>query len=400
MKKDVFLSYSSRDANRIEKVAKALEKSGVSVWWDRDIPPGKTWDTVLGKALAEAKCVIVLWTQNSVHSDWVKDEAARGKQRKILVPALLDDAEVPLGFGRIEAADLRNWDGDVTDPEFVNFIAAIRSFIGEETETRQGYIKHTHATSAEVWNFRKSKLAYLLIPILFLIFYYLSLQFSNTDPTQMAIELWRVEGDRATEMLASGTFSKGAGLDQVEAWLVKELKAVAPEDKTPIKVKLHVPADLKSEDIQFSTEPQVELETYINVASGGSKSRTRIPLTRKFLGEREGEFTIEFTKVGYRSVPVKINPGEEKNKSFSLKPKKITVAVERFKNGKQNTAERLSRKLAKYRQLKVTKPDALETLRREIAHANEMGAGNIAIQSAMRSSLGVDFIISGAVEIE
>lgn len=398
MKKDVFLSYSSRDANRIERIVKALEENGVSVWWDRNIPPGKTWDAVLGKALAEAKCVIVLWTENSVHSDWVKDEAARGKQRNILVPALLDDAEIPLGFGRIEAADLRNWDGDVTDSEFVNFLAAIRSLVSNEAVTDQ--VEHTHATPVKVWNSKKLKSTYLLIPILFLIFYYLSLQFSNTDSTQMAIELWRVEGDRATEMLASETFSKGAGLDQVEAWLVQELKAEAPEDKTPIKVKLHVPADLKSEDIQYKTEPRVELKTYVNIASGGSKARPQMPLTRKFVGEMEKEFTIEFTKVGYKSVPVKIIPGEEKNKTLILKQKRIAVAVEHFENDEKNTATRLQRKLAKRKQLKVMQPDALETLYKEIARVKESFTSNVVIQSAMRSSLGVDFIIRGALEKE
>ena len=398
MKKDVFLSYSSRDANRIERIVKALEENGISVWWDRNIPPGKTWDAVLGKALTEAECVVVLWTENSVHSDWVKDEAAHGKQRKILVPALLDDAEIPLGFGRIEAADLRKWGGDTTDPEFVNFIAAIRSLVGKESETK--HINLTPVKPAKIWNFKKLKSAYLLIPILFFVIYYLSLQFSNTESTQMAVELWGVEGDRAAEMLASRTFLKGDGLEQVETWIVQELKAVAPADKKPIKVKLHVPADLKSENVQYRTEPQVELKTYVNVASGGSKARPQMPLTRKFLGEREDEFTIEFTKVGYESVPVKIVPGQEKNKTFVLKQKKIAVAVEHFKNDEKNAAARLSRKLTKHKQLKVMPPDALETLYEEIARIREAFTENIAIQSAMRSNLGVDFIIRGALEME
>ena len=248
--------------------------------------------------------------------------------------------------------------------------------------------------------FKKLKSAYLLIPILFLIFYYLSLQIDNTDFKQLAVEFWRVENDRVTEMLASGTFSKGAGLDQVEAWLVQELKAVAPEDKTPIKVTLHVPADLKSEDVQYSTEPQVELKTYVNVTSGGSKARPEMSLTRKLLGELTGEFTIEFTKVGYESVPVKIIPGQEKNKTLILKQKRIAVAVEYFKNDEKNTATRLQRKLAKHKQLKVLQPDALETLYKEIAHVRKAFTENIAIQSATRNTLGVDFIIRGALEME
>lgn len=65
---------------------------------------------------------------------------------------------------------------------------------------------------------------------------------------------------------------------------------------------------------------------------------------------------------------------------------------------KKNIAARLSRKLAKHDHLKVTNPDALENLRKQIKDVTENMPGNIAIQGPMRDSLGVDFIISGALE--
>jgi hypothetical protein len=76
------------------------------VWWGRTIPPGKTFDQVIQEAIESARCVVVLWSKGSIISDWVKEEANIGKQRKILVPAKIDSVEPPLGFGLIQAADL------------------------------------------------------------------------------------------------------------------------------------------------------------------------------------------------------------------------------------------------------------------------------------------------------
>lgn len=95
---DVFISYAREDKPRAELVAQALERECISVWWDRDIRPGKSYDQVIDAALDSAKCILVLWSKHSVASDWVKAEAAEGSRRGVLVPAFIEEAKLPLEF--------------------------------------------------------------------------------------------------------------------------------------------------------------------------------------------------------------------------------------------------------------------------------------------------------------
>jgi hypothetical protein len=115
---DIFISYARADKEKAELLANAFSQKGWSVWWDREIPPGKSFDETIENALSSARCVVVLWSKTSVSSRWVKTEAAEGAERGILVPALIDNVKIPFEFKRIEAADLSDWQGDSSHREF------------------------------------------------------------------------------------------------------------------------------------------------------------------------------------------------------------------------------------------------------------------------------------------
>jgi formylglycine-generating enzyme required for sulfatase activity len=127
---DIFISYSSEDRQRVIPVVKSLERYGWSVWWDRIIPPGKTFSRVIEEALSDARCLIVLWTETSIKSDWVSNEAAEGARRKILIPALLDDVEIPFEFKRIQSANLVNWSGESDHDGFQQLVKALTELMG------------------------------------------------------------------------------------------------------------------------------------------------------------------------------------------------------------------------------------------------------------------------------
>lgn len=126
---DIFLSYASEDIERIRLIVKEFEKLGWSVFWDKKIPPGHKWETSIGIALEESRCVIAVWSEFAVKSDWVKDEATVAKKRGVLVPVVFDAVEPPMGFRQIQAADLSDWKNNSSEPEFQKLVNEVMSKI-------------------------------------------------------------------------------------------------------------------------------------------------------------------------------------------------------------------------------------------------------------------------------
>ena len=115
MADEIFISYArdNREAARI--LADTIEAKGYDVWWDRELIAGDDYTDKIEHLLDNAKAVIVLWSEQSRKSFWVRDEAAVGRDRNRLLPIAIDDNLPPLGFRQIHTISLKGWDG--VDPE-------------------------------------------------------------------------------------------------------------------------------------------------------------------------------------------------------------------------------------------------------------------------------------------
>lgn len=127
---DIFISYASEDRPIAQRIAGALSNKGWTVWWDRTILPGKTFDEVIEQALEASKCVIVVWSQAAISSEWVRAEAGEGLKRKVLIPVRIGGVQPPLAFRQIHAADLMGWDGNPTHAGFPQLVEALTSMLG------------------------------------------------------------------------------------------------------------------------------------------------------------------------------------------------------------------------------------------------------------------------------
>ncbi|MFZ2089004.1 MAG: SUMF1/EgtB/PvdO family nonheme iron enzyme [Desulfobaccales bacterium] len=134
---DIFLSYASEDQEQVRVLAESLTQVGWSVFWDRDVPRGKTWQEVLEEELAAAQGLVVVWSAKSVKRKWVLDEVHEGIRCRVpIFQVLIDRVQPPLEFRAKQAVNLSAWDGATSAFAFQSLVRSIRSVLGQPDPAR------------------------------------------------------------------------------------------------------------------------------------------------------------------------------------------------------------------------------------------------------------------------
>jgi len=123
----VFLSYDREDGPKARVVAQALEGAGHFVWWDMHIKGGAEYGREIEQALDKSDAVVVLWSERSVASAWVRDEAAVGRDKGCLIPVLLEPVTPPMGFRQYQNLDFSKWKGRGKPPRLQELLDSIGS---------------------------------------------------------------------------------------------------------------------------------------------------------------------------------------------------------------------------------------------------------------------------------
>ena len=90
---DVFISYSKSHTEATRNLAKELEGKGITVWWDTDLLAGESFRERIMQEIKACKAAIVIWTPDSVHSDYVLSEAERARVARKLIQLRTPDLE-------------------------------------------------------------------------------------------------------------------------------------------------------------------------------------------------------------------------------------------------------------------------------------------------------------------
>ena len=123
---DVVVSYKSEERAIVAYLVLLLQAAGFSVWWDKDLEAGSSYDVAIVREIAVAKCVLTVWTQASAKSDWVRGEAVMAIAQNKYVPIRLDRVELPPPFSMKHTLDLTTWRGQPLHQEWWDVIGAVR----------------------------------------------------------------------------------------------------------------------------------------------------------------------------------------------------------------------------------------------------------------------------------
>ena len=117
----VFVSYSHKDKDVVFEVINDLMLCACNIWYDTGIHSGEDWSGEIAEHLFNAECVLFMVTENSVNSEYVKDELtfAKTKNKKIY-PVYLEQVTLPLSLelllGRAQAISIS--DDDIAESRF------------------------------------------------------------------------------------------------------------------------------------------------------------------------------------------------------------------------------------------------------------------------------------------
>lgn len=126
---DVFITFGSEDEPTARRVAAVLEAHGWTTFWDHTLPPGGSWNEVIGARLDDSRCQLVLWSEDSINQIWVLEEARHGLKRGNLIAVYVDDIAPPPGFSGSATTGLVEWDDGRPAPGF-QLVDGVAGLIG------------------------------------------------------------------------------------------------------------------------------------------------------------------------------------------------------------------------------------------------------------------------------
>ena len=127
---DIFVSYAREDAEAAKRLEVDLMGEGWKLWRDDKLAVARPFDQQLEAVLNTARCVVVLWSQYSVSSQWVRAEASIALERGVLVPVFIQRVDPPVLFRQIQGVLVDAIDPEPREAQIKSLIDKLHQFIG------------------------------------------------------------------------------------------------------------------------------------------------------------------------------------------------------------------------------------------------------------------------------
>ena len=100
MKKDVFISYSSKENSTAYTIRDVLERNGISCWMaPESIPYGSDYSEEIPRGIEESSVFLLLVSDNAQASRWVKNEMLKAVSLgKTIIPFFISKCEMTESF--------------------------------------------------------------------------------------------------------------------------------------------------------------------------------------------------------------------------------------------------------------------------------------------------------------
>ena len=124
---DAFISYPDIGLSRVRPFIKALEDAGLTIFWDKTIPPGQDWMDLLEQKIASSRYTIVCVSSAALRSKFMLAElqVSAGK----IIPVFLEATDLPLiweaRIGHLQRANLVSTQFNPADPAFAQLCAIV-----------------------------------------------------------------------------------------------------------------------------------------------------------------------------------------------------------------------------------------------------------------------------------
>ncbi|WP_114810101.1 toll/interleukin-1 receptor domain-containing protein [Paraburkholderia kururiensis] len=132
---DIYIAYAREDHAIAEKLHGLLSQQW-DTWWDDKIT-GR-FSMAIESEIPKAGCMVPLFSASSRSKDTFTEELRLGQKHGVqLLPIRLDDSDPPYPFGAYSYTELRNWNGEVYHPGYLQLLRRLATIVPPKTKPQR-----------------------------------------------------------------------------------------------------------------------------------------------------------------------------------------------------------------------------------------------------------------------